>query len=224
VVARQLPLSERAERSLDLMHRRELPFEHALLEDAMDLAATLRTVVTAFVPGFADWCLVDLLDEKGIPRRIEIAHADPRHSVVAEGYRAIAPGPGWATPAAQAMRDQTPRIYPRLTEELMEWATWDDRHLAALRATHPNSLMAIPLVAHGKAIGALTLLRSGSTPPYWGDDLKHAAALAAPAALALDIARRLQEPSPQSRLGRGKGEGRDPATASPPPGRRRRRT
>jgi GAF domain-containing protein len=172
------------------MRRRDLPFEQALLEDALDLSATLRTVVLAFVPGFADWCLVDLVDAKGVPRRVEVAHADPGHAMVAEEYRAVALGEGWATPGAQAIRDRTPRIYSRLTEELMAWATWDDRHLAALRATVPNSMIAVPLVAHGVAIGALTLLRSGSSPPFWGEDLRKASALAAPAGLALDIARR----------------------------------
>src|SRR5512138_1921060 len=119
-------LAERAARSLEQMRRRDLPFEQALLEDAIDLGATLRTVVAAFVPGFADWCLVDLVDERDVLRRVEVAHADPSHAVVAEEYRSIAIGPGWATPGAQAMRDRTPRIYSRLTEELMEWATWDD--------------------------------------------------------------------------------------------------
>ncbi|HSM94338.1 MAG TPA: GAF domain-containing protein [Anaeromyxobacteraceae bacterium] len=189
-------LSERAARSLEEMRGRERPFEQALLEDALDLRATLQTVVSAFVPGFADWCFVDLLDLRGVPRRVEVAHADPGRAAAAEVYRSIALGPGWATPGAQAIRDRTPRLYSRLTEELMEWATWDDRHLAALRATVPNSLLAIPLVARGAAIGALTLLRSGSSPPFWGDDLSRAVALAAPSALALDIARRFEARTP----------------------------
>jgi len=185
-------LAERAARSLEEMRRRHLPYEQALLEDAIDLRATLRTVVAAFVPGFADWCLVDLLDAKGVPQRVVVAHGDPNHALVAEEYRAITPGAGWATPAAQAIRDRTPRIFSRLTDELMAWATWDDRHLAALRATVPNSLMALPLLARGAAIGALTLLRSGKSPPFWGDDLRRGVALAAPSGLALDIARRFE--------------------------------
>lgn len=200
-------LSERAARSLEEMRRRNLPFEQMLLEDALDLPATLRTVVGAFVPGFADWCFVDLIDAEGVPRRVEVAHADPNHALVAEAYRSISLGPGWATPGAQAIRDRAPRIYSRLSDELMAWATWDDRHLAALKATVPNSLMAIPLLARGTAIGALTLLRSGTSPPFWGEDLRKAVALAAPSALALDIARRVEawRPPPPGRRRRGKG-------------------
>jgi GAF domain-containing protein len=210
--------AERAARSLEEMKRRELPFEQALLEDAIDLRATLRTVVAAFVPGFADWCFVDLLDEEGVPRRVEVAHADPGHALAAEEYRSIPLGRGWATPGAQAIRDRSPRIYSRLTDELMAWATWDERHLAALQATVPNSLMAIPLVARGTAIGALTLLRSGSSPPFWGDDLRRGVALAAPSALALDIARRFAASSSLSPTG---GAGRVRGRASRSPARKR---
>jgi GAF domain-containing protein len=184
------------------MRRRNLPFEQALLEDALDLKATLRTVVSAFVPGFADWCFVDLVDADGVPRRVVVAHADPNHALVAEEYRTITLGPGWATPAAQAIRDRTPRIYSRLTDELMAWATWDDRHLAALKGTSPNSLMALPLIARGKPVGALTLLRSGSAPPFWGEDLPRAVALAAPSALALAIARAFEGSKAKPRRGK----------------------
>jgi len=197
--AHEPTLAERAARSLEEMRRRNLPFELALLEDALDLDATLRTVVAAIVPGFADWCLVDLVDAQGVPRRVEIAYADPGYTLVAEEYRSVSLGEGWATPGAQAIRDRTPRLYSRLTEELMDWATWDDRHLAALRATLPNSMIALPLVAHDAAIGALTLLRSGSSPPFWGDDLPKATGLATAAALALDIARRFAATSPGRR-------------------------
>jgi GAF domain-containing protein len=215
-------LPERAARSLDEMRRRALPFEQALLEDALDLQATLRTVVAAFVPDFADWCLVDLLDAEGVPHRVVVAHADPGHALVAEEYRAITLGAGWATPAAQAIRDRAPRMYSRLTDELLEWATWDARHLAALRATIPNSLMAVPLVARGASIGALTLLRSGKSPPFWGDDIKRAVALAVPSALALDIARRCARAmNPLSPTG-GEGRVRGRPTSSPPDRKRRK--
>jgi hypothetical protein len=218
-----LSLSERAARSLGEMRPRNVPLEQALLEDALDLQATLRTVAAAFVPAFADWCLIDLVDDLGVPQRVVVAHADPSHALVADEYRAITLGAGSATPAAQAIRDRAPRMLPQLTDELMEWATWDDRHLAALRATVPNSLMAVPLLARGAAIGALTLLRSGKSPPFWGDDLTRAVALAVPSALALDIARRFQEKNPLPGPGRGEGKGEGRAPTSSPPDRKRRR-
>jgi hypothetical protein len=105
-----LSLPERAARSLNEMRPRNVPFEQALLEDALDLEATLKTVAAAFVPTFADWCLIDLVDDQGVPQRVVVAHADPDHALVADEYRAITLGAGWATPAAQAIRDRAPRI------------------------------------------------------------------------------------------------------------------
>ena len=98
-------------------------------------------------------------------------------------------GQGWATPAAQSIRDGSPRLYRDVTNEIMEWATHDEQHLAVLRAIKPNSLLAVPLVARDRAIGALTFIRSTTQPGLDEKDLVFAEDLAVPAALALDNAR-----------------------------------
>jgi GAF domain-containing protein len=185
-----LSQAERAERAL-AESRREHPvsIERALLAAALDFRQTLRVVVSAIVPRFADWCFVDLIDGDGIPRRVEVAHADPAKAPLAREMRAISLGPGWATPSAQAIRDRSPRLLRSLSDELMHWATHDERHLDALRAMKPNSLLAVPLVARDRAIGAITAIRSAMQPGLAEDDLVFVEELARPAALALDNAR-----------------------------------
>jgi len=56
----------------------------------------------------------------------------------------------------------------------------------------PSSLLAVPLVARDRPIGALTLIRSAMQPPLDDAALVVAEELAAPAALALDNARRYE--------------------------------
>ena len=185
-----LSQSERATRVLEQDRgAREIPIDRAFLEAALDVRRTLRTLVAAVVPRFADWCFVDLLDGDGIPRRVEVAHADPAKASIAQEMRSIGFGPGWATPGAQTVRDRTPRLYREVTEEIMTWATHGERHLAVLRAIKPNSLISVPLVARDRAIGALTLIRSAMTPGLDEQALRVAEELAVPAALALDNAR-----------------------------------
>ncbi len=58
-----------------------------------------------------------------------------------------------------------------------------------LRAIRPNSLLAVPLVARDRAIGALTFIRSTMHPGLDEKDFVFAEDLAVPAALALDNAR-----------------------------------
>jgi GAF domain-containing protein len=188
-----LSQAERAERALAGARReRQIPIERAFLEAAVDFRQTLRVLVSAAVPRFADWCFVDLVDGDGVPRRVEVAHGDPAKASVAADMRAIAFGPGWATPAAQAIRDGTPRLFREVSRELMEWATHGDRHLAVLRAIRPSSLLTVPLVARDRAIGAVTFIRSTMEPGLREEDLAFAEELAAPAAIALDNARAYQ--------------------------------
>jgi GAF domain-containing protein len=185
-----LSQSERASRALAQGRReRQIPIDRAFLEAALDFRRTLRTLVAAVVPGFADWCFVDLIDGDGIPRRVEVAHADPAKASLAQEMRAIGIGPGWATPAAQTIRDRAPRLFREVTNEVMEWATHGERHLAVLRAIKPNSLLSMPLVARDRVIGALTFIRSTTVPGLDEQDLVWAEDLAVPAALALDNAR-----------------------------------
>lgn len=185
-----LSQSERAERALAESHReRPVPLDRAFLAAALDQRQAVRILVAAAVPRFADWCFVDLLDGNGIPRRVEVAHADPARAALAQEMRSIGFGPGWATPGAQAIRDRAPRLFREVTEEVMAWMTHDERHLAVLRAMKPNSLLSVPLVARDRAIGAITLVRSTIVPGFGEGDLAFAEDLAAPAALALDNAR-----------------------------------
>ncbi len=195
-----LTQAQRAERALAEGRRdRQIPIERAFLQAALDFRQTLRVLVAAVVPRFADWCFVDLIDGDGIPRRVEVAHGDPAKAPLAQEMRAIAFGPGWSTPGAQTIRDRAPRLFRDVSSEVMEWATHGERHLAVLRAIRPNSLLTVPLVARDRTIGSITLIRSTMTPGLDENDLVYAEALAEPAALALDNARWYQA----ERAGRG---------------------
>ncbi len=181
--ARALAESERARKA-------RLPLELSLLESTLDVGATLRAVLSAAVPGLADWAWIDLMDEDGVPRRVQVAFADPANADLAARLRQITPGPGWATPAAQAIRDRAPRLFRQPTDPVLEWFTHDPEHLAAIRNLSLNSLVAVPLVARDRAIGAMTLVRSTTLPPLGEEELLAAERLAGPAALAIDNARR----------------------------------
>jgi hypothetical protein len=56
----------------------------------------------------------------------------------------------------------------------------------------PRSLVAVPLVARGQCIGAITLFRSTMVPPLDETGMVIAEQIAAPAALAIDNARRFE--------------------------------
>lgn len=187
--ATPLTQAERAARALADGRREVEPFEIQLLTDALDYRATLRTVAAAFVPRFADWAFVHLVDEAGIPRRVKVAYADPARAELAAQFRSVAPGPGWATLTAQSIRDGAPRLVRDVSEEVLRWAAHDERHLAALQALAPHSMLVLPLQARDRVIGGVTLMRAAQPARFVEDDLVAAQKLTVPAALAIDNAR-----------------------------------
>jgi hypothetical protein len=188
-----LSLAERAARALERDRgQREIPIDRAFLEASLDLRRAIRTVVAAFVPRFADWCFIDLVDEQGEAHRVEVAPADPEKAPLAAEMLSLGFDPGWATPSAQAIRDRSARLYREVTPELVAWASANERHHAIFSAMAPRSLVAVPLLARDQCIGAITLFRSTMVPPLDEYGMVVAEQIAAPAALAIDNALRFE--------------------------------
>lgn len=183
-----LSQSERAARALAEGRPQAEALEIQLLAATLDYRATLRIAASAFVPRFADWGFIHLADEAGIPRRVKVVHADPAKAALAAEFRALAPGPGWATLTAQAIRDGTPRLVSEVNEDVLRWASHDDRHLAALRALAPHSMLVLPLHARDRTLGGITLMRAAQRPGFAEEDLVAAQRLTTPVALALENA------------------------------------
>lgn len=169
-----------------------VPLDRAFLLATLDLRQALQTLSAALVPRFASWCFVDLVGEDGVPRRVEVAHGDPAQAPLADRLRALELGGGWSTPSIQAMRDRAPRLLGALSPELLAWATQDAHHRQLLVDIGANSLLAVPLVARDRVVGAVTAIRSGPAPALGADDLRFLEAVAVPAALALDNAARYE--------------------------------
>jgi hypothetical protein len=188
-----LSLAERAARALERDRGpREIPIDRAFLEASLDLRRAIRTVVAAFVPRFADWIFVDLVGDDGVAHRVEVAPADPDHEPLAAEMLSLDVGPEWATPSAQAIRDRSARLYRDVSPELLTWATANEHHRKVFSAMDPRSLVAVPLVARDRCIGAITLFRSTMVPPLDEAAMVLAEQIAAPAALAIDNARRFE--------------------------------
>ena len=47
------------------------------LSASLDYEATLTAVAQLAVPTIADWCAVDIVDERGALQRLAVAHVDP---------------------------------------------------------------------------------------------------------------------------------------------------
>ena len=88
-----------------------------------------------------------------------------------------------------ALESRQPVLIPHVSSQDLEALALTDDHLEALRAIELQSVMAIPLLAQGRLLGAITLLSSTRSRIYGQEDLRVAHELAQRAALAVDNAR-----------------------------------
>jgi signal transduction histidine kinase len=82
----------------------------------------------------------------------------------------------------------TPILVPEIDEEALRSLAFDEAQLALLRPLGLRSIIVVPLLARGVALGVVSLARTGG-PPYDDDDVALAQELGRRAALAIDNAR-----------------------------------
>ena len=162
----------------------------AILGSSLEYETTLRSVAQLAVPDLADWCAIDLAEESGEVRRVEVAHSDPaKRRMVAEIERKYPADPDAPAGVHQVMRTGAPQLIPEIPESLLEESARDAEHLRLIRSLGLRSLMVVPLIARSRTLGAVTLASSESGRIYGEEDLEFARELAMRAAMAVDNAR-----------------------------------
>jgi serine phosphatase RsbU (regulator of sigma subunit) len=165
-----------------------------VLSSSLDYPATLEGVGRVAVSALADVCLMDMLMEDGSIERMVAVHADPTRQPLTDELRLrFAPEPAGPHPAVRVMRTGRPEIIPELSEEFLRDTTRDEEHLRITQKLEFSSYMCVPLIARGRNLGTITLVRTRGGRPYDEDDLALAEELAVRAALATDNARLYRE-------------------------------
>jgi serine phosphatase RsbU (regulator of sigma subunit) len=145
------------------VHMRILSESGRVLASSLDLRETLANVAEVGVPGLADWCVVDLIDEALIREHVAITHRDPDRRELVRQMRGLEPA----------------QIDPGSTEE----------HLRILQALAIRSAVAVPMRTRGRTAGVMTCCTSESQRRLTKVDLELAEQLAARAAMAVDNSR-----------------------------------
>ena len=160
----------------------------------LDYEQTVQRVADLAVPAFADWCVVQLADEEGLPRRIAVAHRDPELLAVAlQASHDYPADPESPTGAAAILRDGHTEYIPDITPEQVDAAARDDRHRELLRSLSLRSAIAVPLLFGGRITGVPTLVNGQSGRLFEPDEVAFAENLAARAAVAIENARLFRE-------------------------------
>jgi GAF domain-containing protein/anti-sigma regulatory factor (Ser/Thr protein kinase) len=157
----------------------------AALGSSLDYRETLRTVARLAVPRLADWCTVHMLEDGALPA-LAVAHSDPAKVAYAEEAQRRYPTDMSATTGLpNVVRTGTSELYPVITADAIAAAARDDEHLEMLRELRISSALIVPLSAHGRVFGAISMIYAESGRHYDQSDLSVAEDLAHRAAQAI---------------------------------------
>lgn len=162
-----------------------------VLGSSLDISETLQQAAGLVVPGLADWCAVDLIDdEEHTARLVAVAHVDPAKVAWARRLRERNPVDlDDEEGVARVVRTGESILAPVVTPAMMQGAADDPGVREILEHMGFRSIIVAPLIARGSVMGALTLVWSDSERHYDEQDVRFAEEFARRAALAVDNAR-----------------------------------
>jgi signal transduction histidine kinase/CheY-like chemotaxis protein len=160
------------------------------LSTSLDPREMWSFLAELLVPELADYMILDVFDEGGEIRRAAVAHRDPEwRPLMAELQRLYPAAVGSPAGMGLVLRTGEPILATEIRDEEIARAAQDERHLDLLRRLGPKSSILVPLMAHGRVLGALALAITQGERRYGPADLAFAEDVAQRAALALDNAR-----------------------------------
>ena len=161
-----------------------------LLATSLDYEQTLERVARMIVPGLADWCGIEMVDEHGESHQVAVAHVDPGKVQMAHDLRRrYPPDQNSPTGVPAILRGGPAELYTEIPQDLIEGAARDDDHLRLIRELGMRSAMAVPMRLGGETHGVITLVSAESGRRFDRDDLAFVEDLALRAATAVQNSR-----------------------------------
>ena len=159
------------------------------LSEVGDRVSTLDRIANVAVPRFADWCMIDLLDDEGTLQRVAVTHSDltiiNKVQEMSDRYPARLDN-AFGTP--QLLKTGESQLVPHIDDSILQAVAHNDEHLNLLRSIGYRSYVCVPLRLNGKVAGALTFVTAESGRRYDEISLQAAADIAYRASIAIDNA------------------------------------
>ncbi|MFG3226176.1 SpoIIE family protein phosphatase [Kitasatospora sp. NPDC048194] len=167
----------------------------------LEIDRTAQELAEVATPRLADTVVVEVLEElvrgerepRAAPDGSALLRRIAFHSVQGStlapidrlgGVHRFLPG----SPYAWSLTHRKPVLVPRMDEEGMAWFADDPVRTAAVREQNVRSIMVVPLIARGSAVGVAGFYRTLVERPYQDEDLALAGELAVRAAVSIDNA------------------------------------
>jgi PAS domain S-box-containing protein len=185
---------------LDITPRKQLEEERAFLAEigtilasTLELEATVASIGRLVTRALADVCIVYVVEAGHEIRRIGAATRDPSLDGVRD-FLMQQPVDRWKAAAIWAeMEARRAILLEQMPPDMIDAYAQDEGHARALRAMNMRSAIMVPLAAHGRLVGAMSLIASGESRTYTPADVRLAEQIAQRAALAIENARLYDE-------------------------------
>jgi PAS domain S-box-containing protein len=160
-----------------------------ILASSLDYAQTLRNVAQVAVL-LADYCSVDLIDERQQLRRVAAAHRDPNKHQLARELGSLAPATlPMQHPLRRVLETNESALFELMGEAEIAAVARDAEHLRLLRRLELRSMLIVPMRVPARTLGVVTLATDSSRRRLGDDDVEIAEQLGRRAAVAVENSR-----------------------------------
>lgn len=145
------------------VEQRFLASASKLVSSSLDIDKTLEKAAWAAVPEIADWCRIDLADDRGVLHPAAAAHRDAALIEILRRWREEYPlDPADGGPY-EVLRTGEPLLYESIDRERVEAYARDETHRGYIRRMDPRSGIIVPLRAGDRTIGTIQLTATGDS-------------------------------------------------------------
>jgi PAS domain S-box-containing protein len=174
----------------------------AVLGGSLDYRSTLAALAKLAVPRIADCARVDILENDRL-RTLAVEHVDPRKVELAlELARRYPEAPDARQGPPHVVRTGESELAEEISEEALSELAVDELHQGLVRELGFQSYMCVPLVAHGRTLGAISFVLAESGRRYGEEDLALAEELARRAGTAVENAQLYREAEERAQAAR----------------------
>jgi len=159
------------------------------LASSLDFETTLKQVSILAVPSYADYCVVELVDERGDLQQVSVSHRDPQKVALLKELRERYPPKVYENHASSLLfQNGKPQIYRIITKEDLKKSARDAAHLRIMEALGPCSYLIVPIKHGDRIVGSIGFMYAESGQYYNESDVDFAQEIARRAASAFENA------------------------------------
>lgn len=163
-----------------------------ILSSTLDYNVTLVSVAKLLVESVADFCIIDILENKEM-KRVVVRTAKRSEQHLANRMFDFRPDPRNKKAIYDAASLGSPILIKKVTTSWLKTVSQIEEEREIVRKLQLESFIFAPLISRGKVIGVITVGSNNQNPSYTDEDVIFLNALAGRAGLAVDNSKLFSE-------------------------------